>query len=203
MIVLCFHNKDVSLTSRYSVGVYVNWAAFDPWFMVRMLLHGWHPNSPWSHPTLTRRAFFSDDYPESKLIEFQRRTNRYEAFLWPFSMMKPFAHADKVMTSVSGWGGADGPNRVLVLTGDEDKLMTKSIMESLASKYRDAFRHLVVSKKLEAKVDDVKPLDGKGVEDTEGEGVRLAWVPGAAHHLQNDVTWEVGAQKLLDFYLQL
>ncbi|CCC05271.1 unnamed protein product [Sordaria macrospora k-hell] len=66
-----------------SLPVYLNWFRLDPLFTLRMILHGWHPNSPLSHPSLVRRIFFSDQLPESYLLRFMSFMNRYESFLWP------------------------------------------------------------------------------------------------------------------------
>ncbi|KAH7347874.1 Alpha/Beta hydrolase protein [Plectosphaerella cucumerina] len=184
-----------------SAGVYMNWATFDPWFSIRMLFHGWHPNSPLSHPFLVRQAFFSSTYPEDKLTEFATHANRYESFLWPISMMVPFTRPESILSSIEGWG-ADG-ERLMVMTGTGDKMMTRDIMEGMAETYRGAFDGLVDAKKLDAKSSPVAPLEGEGGRDNAGRGVRQTWVPVAGHHLQNDVTWEVGAKKLLDFYEQL
>ncbi|WYZ36685.1 hypothetical protein EsH8_II_000191 [Colletotrichum jinshuiense] len=183
-----------------SYGVYANWAVFDPWFAIRMLFHGWHPNSPLSHPFLVKQAFFGDQMPESGVLKFQKHVNRYESFLWPISMMKPFVRATDIITSIGGWGTSE---RIMILTGAQDKLMTHGVMTKMAAFYRDAFAELVRAKKLDAKVYEVKRLSGEGDEDDEENGVTLAWVPGAGHHLQNDVMWEVGAKKLLGFYEQL
>ncbi|KAK1965809.1 alpha/beta-hydrolase [Colletotrichum sublineola] len=183
-----------------SYGVYANWAMFDPWFAVRMLFHGWHPNSPLSHPFLVKQAFFGDQMPESAVLRFQKHANRYESFLWPISMMRPFSSAANVISSIAGWGSSE---RIMVLAGTQDKMMTHHIMSNLAAFYRKGFEELVSGKKLDAKVEAVKPLDGEGGDDDQGSGVRLAWVPGAGHHLQNDAMWEVGAKKLRDFYEQL
>jgi hypothetical protein len=179
----------------------MNWATFDPWFSIRMLFHGWHPNSPLSHPFLVRQAFFSSTYPEDKLTEFATHANRYESFLWPISMMVPFTRPESILSSIEGWG-ADG-ERLMIMTGTGDKMMTRDIMEGMAETYRGAFDGLVDAKKLDAKSSPVAPLEGEGGRDNAGRGVRQTWVPVAGHHLQNDVTWEVGAKKLLDFYEQL
>ena len=80
-----------------------------------MVFHGWHPNSPLSHPFLTRRAFFSDEYPEDELIEFQRRSSRYESFLWPLGMMYPFVNARRLLRGIRGWG--HGSERVFIMAG--------------------------------------------------------------------------------------
>ncbi|TEA15226.1 Arylesterase [Colletotrichum sidae] len=183
-----------------SYGVYANWAMFDPWFTLRMLLHGWHPNSPLSHPFLVKQAFFGDQMTQAGILDFQKHVNRYETFLWPISMMKPFVKAVDVVNSISGWGSSE---RILVLTGTQDKLMTHGVMSKLAATFRYAFAELVHGKKLDARIDRVKRVAGEGGHDDEGQGVMLAWVPGAGHHLQNDVMWEVGAKKLLEFYEQL
>ncbi|KAM5345815.1 hypothetical protein ACJ41O_011676 [Fusarium nematophilum] len=150
-----------------SMGVYVNWWRLDPWFAVRLVLHLWHSNSPLSHPKLTQRAFFGDSFPLSSVIPFQRRMNRYESYLWPFSMMYPFASARNVLSHIS----SDG-DKVLVMAGSQDKLMTAAVTEETAAFYG-------------------KEVDG---------GVRMSFVEGAGHHLQNDTQWEDGAKKLLEFY---
>ncbi|KAF4818020.1 putative esterase/lipase [Colletotrichum siamense] len=183
-----------------SYGVYANWAMFDPWFAVRMLFHGWHPNSPLSHPFLVKQAFFGDQMTEAGVADFQQHVNRYESFLWPTSMMKPFAKAADIINSIGGWGAS---MRILILTGTQDKLMTRGVMQRLAAAFRRAFTQLVGENKLDAKLDDVYPTGSEGSEDDESCGVKLAWVSGAGHHLQNDVMWEVGAKKLLDFYEEL
>ncbi|KAM0323008.1 hypothetical protein ACHAQA_009107 [Verticillium albo-atrum] len=183
-----------------SFGVYTNWAIFDPLFVVRMWLQGGHSNSPLSHPALTKRAFFSDEYPETKLLEFQAHCNRYESFWWPMTMLRPFVDSGRLVESIGGWGRGE---RIMVMTGTLDKLMTHDIMVQLADTYRKAVARLVGEKKLDAKLDEVRPLSGEGGQDNEGLGVRLAWVEGAGHHLQNDLSWEVGAKKLLEFHEQL
>lgn len=187
--------------------VYINWWLLDPWFSLRMLFHGWHPNSPLSHPALTRRVFFSDAVSDSYVMQFQRHINAYEAFLWPLGMMVPFVNATTVVQRVTGWG-RDRGQRILVLAGGRDRLMTMDVMEKLAAFYREALRLLMRDKKLDAKDESVEQVEERknslerGVE-TDGDGVRLSIVPSAGHHMQNDAGWEVGAEKLLAFYDQL
>lgn len=156
------------------MGVYKNWWNLDPWFTLRLVLHAWHPNSPLSHPVLTRRAFFGDSFPLSAVIPFQQRTNRYESYLWPFSMMRPFASASSVLEHVDSQAAA----RVLVMAGSQDKLMTPEVTQETAAFYREA------------------AATARGGDDA----VRMEIVEGAGHHLQNDVQWEDGAVKLLGFY---
>ncbi|KAK3343875.1 Alpha/Beta hydrolase protein [Lasiosphaeria hispida] len=183
-----------------SVGVYMNWFALDPVFTARMLFHGWHPNSPLSHPALTRQTFFSKELSEAYVEEFQSRVSPYESFLWIMGMGRPFVKPQTLLQQITSWGTGQ---KLLVLCGGVDKLMTKPVMEKLATYYRLAFSTLVSQKKLEVEDSDVENMPGEGGQDTAGHGVRLVFVPGAGHHLQNDVTWEVGAGKLLAFYQQL
>ncbi|KAL1853171.1 hypothetical protein Daus18300_011910 [Diaporthe australafricana] len=190
-----------------SLGVYVNWWLLDPWFSLRLIFHAWHPNSPLSHPALTRQVFFSDAVSDSYVTEFQKHINAYESFLWPLGMMMPFANAATVVQRVTGWGRR-GDQRILVLAGGRDRLMTTDVMEKLADYYRKAFRLLMRDKRLDA-VDgpavqlEVEDIKVKGSVDTDGDGVRFCVVPSAGHHMQNDAQWEVGAEKLLAFYHQL
>jgi hypothetical protein len=178
----------------------LNWWLLDPWFMIRVLFHGWHSNSPLSHPYLTKQAFFSKEYPEDKLVEFQSNLNRYESFLWPLGMMLRFVDPKEVIQNITGWGSS---NRMLIMAGTEEKLMTREIQEKAAETYRTAFSELVREKRIQAKDDAVYPLRGEGDSDNAGHGIELAWVPGAGHHLQNDTVWEIGAEKLVAFLRQL
>lgn len=171
--------------------VYINWWLLDPWFSLRLLFHGWHPNSPLSHPALTRRAFFSDAVSDSYVVQFQKHINAYESFLWPLGMMVPFVNAASVIRRITGWGQGGG-QRILVLAGGRDRLMTMDVMKKLTGFYRQSFRMLKRNKKLDEVDGPVGQLeeaeDGvkRGV-DTYGDGVRLCLVPSAGHHMQNDV----------------
>lgn len=152
----------------------MNWARLDPWFSIRMLFHLWHPNSPLSHPQLTHRAFFGDKFPLSRVEAFQHRMNRFESFWWPLGMIRPFATARQILENVEGKQDGD---RVLVMAGEQDKLMTPDVTRQTAAFYKVAM--------------------------PDGKGVRLEFVEGAGHHLQNDVQWEDGAERLLQWYKQL
>ena len=191
----------------FRMRVYINWWLLDPWFSLRLLFHGWHPNSPLSHPALTRRAFFSDAVSDSYVVQFQKHINAYESFLWPLGMMVPFANAASVIQRITGWGQGGG-QRILVMAGGQDKLMTMDVMEKLAGFYRKPLRLLMRDKKLDAVDNPLGQLDKEGDKakngvDTDSDGVKLDVVTSAGHHMQNDVEWEVGAEKLLTFYRQL
>lgn len=186
-----------------SLPVYVNWWKLDPFFNLRMVFHGWHPNSALSHPALTRRVFFSEKLPESYVVDFQKQANRYESFLWPLGMMRPFANPAKILGQITSTGRGVGGQSIMVLAGGEDKIMTPAVMEELAGFYRGAYTETQQKDVQGAGAVVLKSLPGEGGQDTVGQGVRLCFVPGAGHHLQNDVTWEIGAEKLLAFYEQL
>ncbi|KAK3371526.1 Alpha/Beta hydrolase protein [Lasiosphaeria ovina] len=187
-----------------SFRVYVNWWLLDPWFTLRMVFHGWHPNSPLSHPALTKRAFFSEHVTDDLVRRFQQRINAYESFLWPLGIGYSFVNPHKMLPQITS-NRAIG-QRILILCGGADKLMTLPVMTRLADMYRAAFVSLSRQRKLDAVGDEINSISEdseEGQQDTTGQGVRLCVVPGAGHHLQNDVQWEVGAQKLLTFYEQL
>ncbi|KAK4226965.1 Alpha/Beta hydrolase protein [Podospora fimiseda] len=172
-----------------SLSVYINWWRLDPWFNLRMIFHLYHPNSPLSHPTLTRRVFFSSpSYPQSSLLEFQSHTSRYESFLWPLGMLFKFTNPHRLLSSIT----SASKTKVLVLAGEKDVIMTRGIMEQLGGWYRSAGY-----KRIDGE-EEIKELEGAD-GDTEGKGARIVYVPGVGHHLQNDFGWEVGVRKLVEF----
>ncbi|KAK3314696.1 Alpha/Beta hydrolase protein [Apodospora peruviana] len=183
-----------------SMGVYWNWFKLDPWFTLRMLFHGWHPNSPLSHPALIRRVFFSAELTGAYVERFMALSSPYESFLWPLGMGYPFVSATKVLQQIMS---RERGESIMVLCGGGDKIMTRSVMEKLAGFYRGAYAKLVGQKKVDGETTKVEGIEGEGGEDTAGQGVRFCVVSGAAHHLQNDVQWEIGARKLLEFYEKL
>ena len=64
------------------------------------------------------------------------------------------------------------------MAGSQDKLMTPKVTRETAAFYREA------------------AATARGSDDA----VQMEVVEGAGHHLQNDVQWEDGAARLLDFY---
>jgi hypothetical protein len=145
-----------------------------------------------------KQAFFSPGYPSSKVVEFEKAMPKYESFLWPNGMMLPFINFKNVLMRISGWG-IGTRERVLVLAGEKDRLVSLDITQREAREYRDALKGLVQTEQLEATVDGVGE---EGLEST-GCGVQYRIVKGAGHHFQNDSMWEDGAEKLLQFYEQL
>jgi hypothetical protein len=147
---------------------------------------------------LVKQAFFSPEYPTSKVVEFEKIMPKYESFLWPNGMMLPFVNFKNVLMRISGWGTGNS-ERVLVLAGEKDRLVSLDITQREAREYRDALKGLVQAKMLEVTVDGVSE---EGLEST-GCGVQYRVVEGVGHHFQNDSMWEEGAEKLLRFYQHL
>jgi hypothetical protein len=165
-----------------------------------MIFHLLHPNSPLSHPLLTKRAFFSNDQSDAYVEAFQDRASPYESLIWALEMTRPFITQHKVVSQISNWGSGE---RIMVLTAELDKIMTLPIMEDLAHEYRTSYSSMIRQKKLQGKDPEVVPLAGPGDRDNVGHGVMYCVVPKSGHQLQNDVVWEGGAKKLLAFYKQL
>ena len=149
-----------------------------------------------------RRAFFSNRCPEADVLAFQRRMSRFESFVWTLGMILPFVDPRRLLLSIADWAlgtEAGDADRVLVMAGTADRIVSPDIVEKSARIYRAAFSRLIGDGGIGAKDAEVRPLDGEGGRDNSGHGVRLAWVPGSGHQLQNDVMWEVGAKKLVEF----
>lgn len=180
----------------YSGRVSESWRMLDPWFIPRMILHLGHPNSPLSHPALTRRAFFSREQTDAYLEAFQDKMCAYESLASTFGMMRPFINRHSVLSQISG---RNTGQRVMILCGELDRIMRQPIMEDLAHTYRTTYSSMVQQNQLLGEDAEVVPFTGEGSGDNTGHGVRYCFVPGAAHHLMNDVGWEVGAEKVLAF----
>jgi pimeloyl-ACP methyl ester carboxylesterase len=178
--------------------VNINWLRMDPWMMIRMMFrHFGHPMSPLSSTRLVKQAFFCEAFPMSKAAEFERFMPRMESFAWPMRQNFSFGTFRNILQRIVGWGMGQ---RVLVLAGEKDRLVTQNVTEREAREARQAFVELVDADKIEAKKD-------QAVEDqisgSKGYGVSYYVVKGAGHHLQNDLQWEEGAQRLREFYDQL
>ncbi|KAH7106098.1 Alpha/Beta hydrolase protein [Auriculariales sp. MPI-PUGE-AT-0066] len=162
-----------------STNVYLDWMKMDRWSSIRGIFHLWHPNTMLSHPALVQRAFFSTKVTQSFVENFMQHAAPYEAFGWPISMLRQFVQPLAVLQHIRGWDDKDkkGRARVLVLAGELDAIIRTYNCRKLA-----AFYH---------------------VGEHGQTAVKYEEVSGVAHHLQNDVGWEAGAQKLIEFYEQL
>ncbi len=139
-----------------------------------------HPRSPLSSTNLVKRAFFSDAFPDEKVREFETFMPAYESMLWSIGMMRSFVDVRSGLRGVVGLGEGE---KVLVVVGREDKLVSVGLCERMVRMYREGVERLVREKKIEGMV----------------EGVGFVVVEGAGHHLQNDLMWEVGARRIAEF----
>ncbi|KAE9962730.1 hypothetical protein BLS_010074 [Venturia inaequalis] len=154
--------------------------------------------SPLSNTSLVKRAFFSPSYPLSSASDFETLMPKYESLLWPLGTLFKFTNFQNVLKRISSKGHG---SRILILAGQSDKLVTLDIAKREAEEYRSVFRDLALTNRLKVEVDEVVEDGEEG--ESEGCGVQFRVVEGAGHHFMNDVMWEEGAEKLLDFYEQL
>jgi hypothetical protein len=124
---------------------------------------------------------------------------------WPLQGLFPFVTGPDVVQSITGWKprkpasengtGAGIAPRLLVLAAELDVLCTPSVLFDVAKRYRSAFHFCLGAGKL----DGVKEHDTRAEDDEseEWDGVTFKVVRGVAHHLQNHVRWERGAEEVL------
>ncbi|PWW77671.1 alpha/beta-hydrolase [Tuber magnatum] len=169
-----------------SMGVYLNWIRFDPWFLIRIYCkHFGHPRSPLSSTALVHNAFFSRAFPLQEVRELERTMPEYESMRWTVSMMTKFVSAERVIGNILPT--LKGGRRVLVVAGGEDKLMNGVIMQRLAAWYRVAW-------------ESIRGKGEQGVEEeASAEVVRYGVVEGSGHHVMKDCMWEVGAEMVLEW----
>lgn len=190
-----------------SMGVYKNWFRLDPWFMLRSYAHLQHPRSPLSSTKLVKRAFFCDAFPDDHVAEFEKWMPEYESLAWPIGMMYPFLTAKEVLGGIDGL--EKGGERVMVMAGTADRLMSPDIMSKMAQGYREALvelgreRQFVPDEAPKLASETIVSKDGYEARIEHLGGVQLAMVDGAGHHLQNDLQRQVGGQALLNFVGQL
>lgn len=142
--------------------------------------HFGNPMSPLSSAFLVKQAFFCKEIALEKVEAFRRNMPTYESFLWPLGLMFRVADPRKVLESIVRSGTVKrGDERLFLLAAEQDKLMSVDLMERQAAEYRTAA----------SKLGD--------------ESIRYEVVQAAGHHLQNDLQWEDGANKLLSWYEQL
>ncbi|KAG0134334.1 Alpha/Beta hydrolase protein [Tuber indicum] len=86
-----------------SIGAYLNWVRFDPWFLIRAYCkHFGHPRSPLPSTALVHNAFFSSVFPVQAVREIERAMPEYESMSRSFGTMTKFVSAerDKLMDGV-------------------------------------------------------------------------------------------------------
>jgi hypothetical protein len=184
-------------------GVYWNWCKLDPWFMLRSLVHFQHPRSPLSSTHLVQRAFFGHGFEEQEVATFEKRMPEYESLRWPIEMMgRSWVNGGKVVQSLREWREGEGEgSRVMIMAGDEDKLMGVQLMKDMARDYRQEVRTLVKGKPLDILVGPpghaIQAIEG--IEEESAVGVSMVVIRGAGHHIQNDVQAEQAAEALRRF----
>ena len=109
--------------------VYMNWFfKVDIWSFPRIFKDLMHPRSPLSSTNLVHRAFFSSSFSREEVKRFESGMPEYESMIWPNQMVGRIADVDKVKR------GTETGN-VLIVSGEDDVLMTRDLMESVAVEY--------------------------------------------------------------------
>lgn len=191
--------------------VYANWGRHDPWFPLRSIFHFQHPTSPLSSERLVHGAFFGDKFPLSETKAFKQWMPFYEAMWWPMSMMGNFMawwrgasrwlSTEDILRNISGNAQHPSNDRICVMVGDQDVLMDLDMCRRQVAEYRKGLtemKHLQSSARPAVHSDEA--MDGVSVKSA--DGVRMVVVPGAGHHVQNDVQYSKAAEALLDFVRQ-
>ncbi|KAF4556254.1 Hypothetical protein D9617_1g081300 [Elsinoe fawcettii] len=166
-------------------GVYWNWFKADPWFPVRVYYHLFHSRSPLSSTALVKNAFFCDEYPIDKVPAFERLMSPFESLIWPSSMMSRFVSIKKILSNVAV--SLDRP-AILVVAAEKSRLMGPTMMSQVAGEYAIGVWDALVEQNKEVSAGQVARV------------VSYEVVKGAGHHLQNDIQWRDGAEKLAAFY---
>ncbi|KAF5847456.1 hypothetical protein GGP41_000220 [Bipolaris sorokiniana] len=159
-----------------------------------------------------RDPFFTASTPWPVVQALERLLSPYESMLWPMQALFPIVTGPDVIQSIIGWkpkqpakSNADKKasvvSRLFVLAAEFDVLCTPSVLLDAAKRYRTAFIDCVRRKKLDGMSEDF--IDTASDESAECNGVKFEIVKGVAHHLQNHVEWEKGAEALLDWVKEL
>ena len=183
-----------------SLGVHWNWAKMDKWFMLREHLHLMHLGSPLSSPALVQQAFFSPNYPRSKVEEWQRWMPLWELLRWPIGTMRQFVSVPRMLENIAGL--SRDRSSICIIAGSEDKLVGVQIPEKLANTFKDAIKVMTESEKTDRTESDSTyeaKSSTQGVAATSSLGVRFVAIEDAPPHFQNDIDHDVGARQLLNF----
>jgi pimeloyl-ACP methyl ester carboxylesterase len=124
----------------------------------------------------------------------------YESLVWPLGMMFNFVDVQKVLNNIVGWKDAS-QERVLIIAGEKDTLMSVDLMRRMAADYS---QHFVAFAKRPQKI-QVENIDSDEMKLMCGDqkGVGFEVINGSGHHIQNDLHWEECARKILAFLQQL
>lgn len=109
--------------------VYMNWfLKVDIWSFPRIFKDLMHPRSPLSSTDLVHRAFFSSSFPTNEVQRFEAGMPEYESMLWPSQMLGRIVDVENVKRGTE-------TRKVLIVSGEDDVLMTRDLMERMAVEY--------------------------------------------------------------------
>lgn len=197
-----------------SFKVYRYWAPTAPFHMLYRLCH---PRYILANTSQVKGSFFTPDTPWPVVHHLERLLSPYESFAWPLQGLIPFVNARNVVSSIMGWrlrsasaSGISTPmatprirSRLLVIAGEHDVLCTPSVLQDAAMRYRAAFRQMLQEGKLDG-LDTAGERGHTANEHEDGdEGVSFRVIKGVAHHIQNHVEWQKGAEEILQWAEQL
>jgi pimeloyl-ACP methyl ester carboxylesterase len=184
-----------------------SWSCYKFWAFsapLNILYRFFHPRYVLATTKQVHDAFFTPSTPASIVEDLGRLLSPYESMGWPMQALFPFVTGPDVIKSITGWKprnstGEDGNGvtiapRLLVLAAELDVLCTPSVLLDAAKRYRAAFRHCVRAGKLDGILEyDVRATEN---DDEDWDGITFKVVKGVAHHLQNHIEWERGAEEV-------
>lgn len=124
----------------------------------------------------------------------------WESLKWPLGMMRSFVSFPRVLENIAGLGKRR--DRVCIITGSLDKLVSTAVSRRLARTFRITTRTMTEAEKLDVGEDVDEAVEKGNIDMSESGsrwGVRLAVLKDAPHHFQNDLSQEQGAKQLLAF----
>lgn len=166
-----------------------------------------HPRYILATTKQVRDPFFTQSTPMPVVKALERILSPYESMLWPVQALSPIVTGPDVIQSITGWkprqpkqvaeSESSVAPRLFVLAAEFDILCTPPLLRDAAQRYRAAFLESVRLRKLDGLPEQI----GHSEDDKSGEsnGVKFEVVKGVAHHLQNHVEWEKGAEVVLDW----
>lgn len=200
-----------AIPSFGSLDMYWNWLKHDPWFPFRSSLHLQHPTSPLSTDELVHGAFFSRQFPVSKVQEFRKWMAGFEAMGWALDMIgtdilewfagkgNRWLDCGDVVRNIARDGNTG--QEVCLLIGREDMMYRACMWEKQVAEYR-----LAIEKKRGTSEERKESRQEESIEKVTVQsdgGVRLILVADSGHHVQNDLYADQAAEALLRWIKQV
>jgi pimeloyl-ACP methyl ester carboxylesterase len=187
-----------------------SWSCYRFWFLsapINFYYRFFHSRYLLATTKQVKDAFFSAQTPTSTVKDLEHILAPYESMCWPMQALSPFVTGPDVISRITGWtprksiGATDKVTgvvpRFMILSAELDVLCTPPVLLDAANRYRAAFQQLARAGKLDG-------VSEKHVtSQDESSGVDFTVVKGVAHHLQNHVEWEKGAQAVLKWAEEL